>query len=56
MGNIGRSFANIGKQRDFCRLWPNQSEITVSGSHFIQEDSPDLIGEGIVNWLKLQNI
>ena len=61
--NIPKLFINaepgailVGKQRDFCRLWPNQSEITVSGSHFIQEDSPDLIGEGIVNWLKLQNI
>ena len=38
----------IGKQREFCRSWPNQSEITVPGSHFIQEDSPDLIGEGKV--------
>ena len=46
----------IGKQRDFCRSWPNQSEITVPGSHFIQEDSPDLIGEGILNWLKTKNI
>ena len=46
----------IGKQRDFCRSWPNQSEITVPGSHFIQEDSPDLIGEGILSWLKTKNI
>ena len=46
----------IGKQRDFCRSWPNQSEITVPGSHFIQEDSPDLIGEGILNWIKTKNI
>jgi haloalkane dehalogenase len=46
----------VGRQRDFCRTWPNQNEITVPGSHFIQEDSPGLIGEGILNWLKSQNI
>ena len=40
-----------GRQRDFCRSWPNQSEITVSGSHFIQEDSPDEIGTAIADWL-----
>lgn len=41
----------IGAQREFCRTWPNQQEVTVSGSHFIQEDSPDEIGQAIVNWL-----
>lgn len=34
----------IGEQREFCRTWPNQTEITVPGIHFIQEDSPDEIG------------
>src|SRR6476619_8202626 len=29
-----------GPQREFCRRWPNQREITVRGSHFVQEDSP----------------
>ena len=42
----------IGAQREFCRGWPNQSEITVKGSHFIQEDSPDEIGRGVAAWLK----
>jgi len=46
----------IGKQREFCRSWPNQSEFTVPGSHFIQEDSPDLIGEGILNWLNSKKL
>ena len=32
-----------GPQRDFCRTWPNQTEVTVSGSHFVQEDSPNEI-------------
>ena len=33
-----------GNQREFCRVWPNQTEVTVSGLHFIQEDSPHEIG------------
>lgn len=37
----------IGKQRDFCRSWPNQDEVTVKGLHFIQEDSPDEIGKAL---------
>ena len=41
----------IGAQREFCRSWPNQKEVTVPGSHFIQEDSPDAIGEAIYSWL-----
>jgi haloalkane dehalogenase len=39
-----------GPQRDFCRSWPNQKEVTVKGSHFIQEDSPDEIGQAISSW------
>ena len=40
-----------GPQRDFCRTWPNQTEVTVSGSHFVQEDSPNEIGQAIAEWL-----
>ena len=36
-----------GPLRDFCRTWPNQTEITVKGLHFIQEDSPNPIGIAI---------
>lgn len=39
-----------GPQREFCRSWPNQQEVTVAGSHFIQEDSPNEIGEAIALW------
>src|SRR3984957_12733726 len=35
----------VGPQREFCRRWRNQTEITVRGSHFIQEDSGREIGE-----------
>lgn len=37
----------IGEQREFCRSWRNQNEITVKGLHFIQEDSPNEIGKAI---------
>ena len=41
-----------GRQRDFCRRWQNQQEVTVRGSHFIQEDSPDEIGRAIAAFLR----
>jgi haloalkane dehalogenase len=40
-----------GPQREFCRSWPNQTEVTVPGNHFIQEDSPDEIGAAIAAWI-----
>jgi len=40
----------IGRQREFCRTWPNQREVTVKGSHFVQEDSPREIGRAIAEW------
>jgi haloalkane dehalogenase len=36
-----------GAQREFCRRWPHQREITAKGSHFIQEDSPAEIGRAV---------
>jgi haloalkane dehalogenase len=39
-----------GPQREYCRNWPNQIEVTVKGTHFIQEDSPDEIGAAIRDW------
>ncbi|MCP4750734.1 MAG: haloalkane dehalogenase [Proteobacteria bacterium] len=40
-----------GKARDFCRTWPNQQEVTVKGNHFIQEDSPDEIGQAVAAFI-----
>ena len=40
-----------GAQRDFVRSWPNLSEVTVRGNHFLQEDSPDEIGQAINDWM-----
>ncbi len=39
-----------GPQREFCRTFPTQQEVTVKGNHFLQEDSPDEIGEAIADW------
>jgi haloalkane dehalogenase len=36
---------------NFCRTWPAQTEVTVRGIHFLQEDSPDEIGRAIATWL-----
>jgi haloalkane dehalogenase len=41
----------VGAQRDFCRAWPNQQEVTVKGSHFLQEDSPVEIGQAIARFV-----
>lgn len=41
-----------GKQREFCRSWPNQQEVTVKGIHFIQEDSPEEIGRAVADFAK----
>jgi haloalkane dehalogenase len=42
----------IGPQREYCRAWKNQTEITVPGLHFIQEDSPNEIGAALVKFIK----
>lgn len=42
-----------GPSRDFCRGWANQTEVQVPGIHFIQEDSPDEIGQALADWLKV---
>ncbi len=41
----------VGYARDFVRTWPNLKDVTVKGSHFIQEDSPNEIGKAISEWL-----
>jgi haloalkane dehalogenase len=42
----------VGHQRELCRRWPNQTEITVKGLHFIQEDSPDEIGRAVADFVR----
>ncbi len=42
----------VGPQREICRSWPNQRELTVKGIHFIQEDSPDEIGRAVADFAR----
>jgi haloalkane dehalogenase len=41
-----------GAQREFCRTWPNQDEVTVRGAHFLQEDAPDEIGRAVAAFIR----
>jgi haloalkane dehalogenase len=41
----------VGRQRELCRAWPSQREVTVRGSHFVQEDSPAEIAAALADWL-----
>ena len=57
--NIKKLFINadpgsilIGRQREFCRKWKNQKEVTVKGIHFIQEDSSQDIANEIDIWIE----
>jgi haloalkane dehalogenase len=61
--NIPKLFVNaepgailIGAPRDFCRSWKNQAEVTVPGSHFIQEDSGPAIGRAVADWMKANSL
>ena len=42
----------IGAQRELARRFPNQEEITVEGLHFIQEDSPEEIGQAVAAFVQ----
>jgi haloalkane dehalogenase len=39
-----------GPQREWCRTWRNQTEVTVPGVHFVQEDSADAIGKAVAKF------
>jgi haloalkane dehalogenase len=46
----------IGPTREFCRSWKNQTEVTVPGSHFIQEDSGPAIGRAVAGWMAAHSL
>ena len=50
--NADPGVLTVGAARDFCRTWPNQTEMTVKGLHFIQGDSPDEIGVALADFLQ----
>ncbi len=56
-GEVPKLFVNAdpgailtGAQREMCRAWPNQTEVTVPGMHYLQEDSGEQIGREIAGW------
>ena len=58
-GDVPKLFVNadpgsilVGRQRELCRTWPNQTELTVKGLHFLQEDSPDDIGRAVADFVR----
>jgi haloalkane dehalogenase len=58
MNDLPKLFVNaepgailVGPLREYCRVWRNQTEVTVSGTHFIQEDSGPAIGRAIADWI-----
>jgi haloalkane dehalogenase len=40
-----------GANLDFARKLPAQTEVTIAGVHYVQEDSPDEIGRAIAGWM-----
>lgn len=57
--NVPKLFINAepgailtGPQREFCRSWPNQTEVTVNAGHFVPEDAPAEVTQALANWLK----
>jgi len=58
-GEVRKLFVNVepgsiltGRVREVCRTWENQTEVTVRGSHYVQEDSGKEIGEAIAAFLR----
>ena len=41
-----------GANLDFARSLPAQEEVTVAGVHYLQEDSPEAIGQAIAGWME----
>ena len=52
LGNANPGSILVGEQREFARTWKNQTEITVSGNHFVQEDSSEEIGTALREFTK----
>jgi haloalkane dehalogenase len=49
--NVEPGLAMTDRERSFARTFPNQTEVTVRGLHFAQEDSPDRIGDAIAEFV-----
>jgi haloalkane dehalogenase len=45
-----------GAARESCRQWQNQTEVTLAGSHFLQEDSGPAIRRAISDWIEAKSL
>lgn len=50
--NAEHGHGTAGAAREFCRTWPNQTEITVPARHYVQEDCPHEIGEALAAFVR----
>lgn len=44
------------EHRNIALRFPNQQHVQIRGGHFVQEDSPDEVGNAIVTWLESTGI
>jgi haloalkane dehalogenase len=49
--DVEPGLAMTDRERSFVRTFPNQTEVTVRGLHFAQEDSPEEIGDAIAEFV-----
>src|SRR6266704_4253639 len=42
----------VGRQRELCRAWPRQTEVSVPGRHLLQEDSPGEIARAVGEFVR----
>jgi haloalkane dehalogenase len=42
----------VGPRKAIPRGWPQTTEVTVKGRHYVQEESPAAIGQALAEWLK----
>jgi haloalkane dehalogenase len=50
--NAALGHGTAGAAREFCRTWPNQTEITVQAKHYVQEDAPHEIGAALADFIR----
>ncbi len=50
--NAEQGHALAGPPREFCRTWPNQTEVALPGRHYLQEDFPHEVGQAIADFVQ----
>lgn len=50
--DVSEGHGTAGAARDFCRKWPNQREVTITGKHYVQEDDPHAVGAAVADFIR----